>query len=885
MQVSRPSRRASQSCSSELFSLFRSGFCSTSRIYIWDHENRLIFRNASRNQSSWSSGRLANKGTASPEKPATKFSSRLQIRHFAVRRSNQIENRLPDISQAIDSKTNAQLEETARRARQTFGETLPPNFLTPDEYEIYERLYGAPMGKTRSEDISLLQDFNESDEKENDEEEEIPKNALSMDTQRNAMEASYGEKAFEGVNRRLTEKDWESFDESENSGYHTDLGDTAVDERDLPVDAAAKAGENQFDMAQEELEAAGKEESPEMGEHMVDENEADFKARLMLYKDMENARLAAELQNPKPLELDSVEEDTAIDEVEEERDEEQDYDEDAEGLEDDENSDTVRSHPFTSAGRFSTSPSTLQIPKKTVVDPITSLLADASNKHLKEVAQRVFGGPHLPNSTATPSKKQILKQQPIALEASNFRMGEMEANAYMVANIPGIYATVMSTLIEVRKRVGPEWVKGLLKKEGGPLILDAGGAGAGVLAWQDILRTESQLLHPSGEPGAPSVVLGKSTVVVGSSALRHRASQLLENTTFLPRLPDYNPSLNHPSLENPAASPRKRYDIIIAPHMLWTLKHDFMRKNQVQNLWSLLNPNGGILIIIEKGVPRGFELIAGAREVLLKHHIASPESITAENRIDEPFEGRHRDKETGMIIAPCTNHFRCPLYLTHGQTTGRKDFCRFSQRFTRPHFLQRVLEAKEHNHEDIRFSYVAVQRGVDQRQSLGILQGPAATEAAFEGYEDKEKIDGENIANMTHEPESAASDFHPLNLPRTLMHPLKRRGHVILDLCTPSGQLERWTVPKSFSRQAYRDARKSQWGDLWALGAKTRIPRNVRLGKNLKLKGKRARKLDRDEVEDDDDLRQVPRGKKKLEQRTRKGKKPKLRPNLLEDDI
>ncbi|KAK5188167.1 37S ribosomal protein S22, partial [Cryomyces antarcticus] len=43
--------------------------------------------------------------------------------------------------------------------------------------------------------------------------------------------------------------------------------------------------------------------------------------------------------------------------------------------------------------------------------------------------------------------------------------------------------------------------------------------------------------------------------------------------------------------------------------------------------------------------------------------------------------------------------------------------------------------------------------------------------------------------------------------------------------------LERWTVPKSFSKQAFRDARKAQWGDLWALGAKTRAARNVRLGR------------------------------------------------------
>lgn len=70
-----------------------------------------------------------------------------------------------------------------------------------------------------------------------------------------------------------------------------------------------------------------------------------------------------------------------------------------------------------------------------------------------------------------------------------------------------------------------------------------------------------------------------------------------------------------------------------------------------------------------------------------------------------------------------------------------------------------------------------------------------------------------------------------LALPRAVLPPLKRRGHVILDLCTPAGTLERWTVPRSFSRQAFRDARKSSWGDLWALGAKTTVPRVPKIKK------------------------------------------------------
>jgi ribosomal protein RSM22 (predicted rRNA methylase) len=64
-------------------------------------------------------------------------------------------------------------------------------------------------------------------------------------------------------------------------------------------------------------------------------------------------------------------------------------------------------------------------------------------------------------------------------------------------------------------------------------------------------------------------------------------------------------------------------------------------------------------------------------------------------------------------------------------------------------------------------------------------------------------------------------------------------------MCTPSGSLERWTVPRSFSKRAFRDARKSSWGDLWALGAKTRVIRTARVGDK-----KRDRKAEKEGEEE-----------------------------------
>ena len=52
--------------------------------------------------------------------------------------------------------------------------------------------------------------------------------------------------------------------------------------------------------------------------------------------------------------------------------------------------------------------------------------------------------------------------------------------------------------------------------------------------------------------------------------------------------------------------------------------------------------------------------------------------------------------------------------------------------------------------------------------------------------------------------------------------PIKRSGHVVVDLCDAEGRLTRQIVAKSHAwdggvgKTGYRAARKSKWGDLWA---------------------------------------------------------------------
>ena len=853
--------------------------------------------------------------------------------------SQQSDTTSNDIGGASQQKTDAKIETAARRARETFGETLPRDFLSPEEYSVYERLYGPPVRETTYEDAELLQGFEvekpQEEEssgtslyRENDEgeledvefESEMAGEAHpEEDSSRESRYAKIGEVNLEedSSNRALSEENGdgdlneESSDKAlyeEDDGGEVEEVEFGLEVSDEYIDSIEKdfygeegRGLEEISMAssldfegdlidkgyksanqlQRELNFEGDPVGDFSGmrneklSRPPSEDTKEFRARVMLFKDIAAATKAVEAaKDPAKIE-DQEEEGQVVEDdvewgedetrlVEEEEDINSFYpDMETEG-------EQHRAHSTTVEGRFGTYPSTIYLPPESLVDPIDTIISSTPNKHLAEGATKTFGGPLLPDSIATPTTTRHLQQKPIALEPTQYRMSDLEANLYLAANMPGAYATVMSTLVETRKRLGSEWLEGLLTKPDGPRILDAGSAGAGALACHELFRAGWERMRPDNPSDNP-VPTGKTTVVVASSELRRRVSQMLDDTTFLPRLPDFRPSRDLPGSEahNPAL--RKQFDIIVAPHTLWPLKEDYMRKAQVQNLWTLLDPNGGVLIIIEKGVPRGFEIVAHARAMLLKRHITSPGDEMAENEEKAGTLGCFDKKEDGMIIAPCTNHGTCPMYKIPGQMQGRKDYCQFSQRFIRPPFLQRLVGASHQNHEDIRFSYVAVQRGVDKRKLDGFAQNETATKAALVGFEDPEEK-----PNM-------------LALPRVLSPPLKRHKHVTFDVCTPSAQLERWTTPKSFSVQGYRDARKSRWGDLWALGAKTRVLREARSG-SLKGESRRPRVI---EVgvgasESEDTLREISPARDPYYKKGKKGKKTKRDkrpPKLTEDDI
>ncbi|KAI7880515.1 Rsm22-domain-containing protein [Lichtheimia hyalospora FSU 10163] len=167
----------------------------------------------------------------------------------------------------------------------------------------------------------------------------------------------------------------------------------------------------------------------------------------------------------------------------------------------------------------------------------------------------------------------------------------------------------------------------------------------------------------------------------------------------------------------------------------------------------LWDMTGNVLVLIDRGTPIGFSNIARARQYVLDTN------------------------DSVHVVAPCPHDKPCPLLYSPDAKPDRL-WCHFSQRVQRPQFLMKTKHSKS-NAEDAKYSYVVLRRG----------ERPKATEGDH------------------------ASEAYTWS--RLVQAPMKKQGHVIMDVCTNEGEIQRMVVPKSQGKVPYKDARKIAWGDLF----------------------------------------------------------------------
>ncbi|KAK9359726.1 mitochondrial small ribosomal subunit Rsm22-domain-containing protein [Lipomyces starkeyi] len=325
-----------------------------------------------------------------------------------------------------------------------------------------------------------------------------------------------------------------------------------------------------------------------------------------------------------------------------------------------------------------------------------------------------------------------------------------------------------------------------------------------------------------------------------------------------------------------------KFDLITVMHhlVLPTEKKPSISDKRIKDLLELLAP-GGVLVIVERGNIFGFERIARARELILRPDNRRPALLTERNlrkmwdadkqlypdgfskdftgtvnveEIEEvydedeltneerqelrqlmdqnPIQPDRRKVNDGLrIIAPCPHHRQCPMQFRNvDENATRSHWCHFPQMMQKPRWLIELKKGKwlamqwkgakksdkpghrisgkgrsgSRNYEVARLSYLVVQREE---------QTPSDAEAT--GVQ--EPVNLPEHGDLT----------KSLHWPRLINQPLKRDKHVILDLCTNNGYIERWVVSKSAGKQEYHDARKANWGDLWALSAKSQNVRAI----------------------------------------------------------
>jgi ribosomal protein RSM22 (predicted rRNA methylase) len=485
---------------------------------------------------------------------------------------------------------------------------------------------------------------------------------------------------------------------------------------------------------------------------------------------------------------------------------------------------------------------------------------------------------------------------------------ELSADVSIAASFAQDYAVSYQVLDEFVKRIGKENMENKIQS-----ILDVGvGPSIGMLALNEIM----------GEEWNPA---RKDSIVFGNFHMARRAKIMLsrqvnenysrsddvetyEEEKSLNITNDYAELIEQTEIEESSIDstefvgkvktknlkiktvlldklrPKEtKYDLIIVSYQLLRSLENFPFEvdAKLEEYVRRLNP-GGHLVLIERGTPLGAEIIARARQVILRPEkyegqtdkfprpfrssskklsakqqlrlsrlspeekalamkdiepellenfdiVETEEEMKAFNKLDEPIDL--------SVIAPCSHHGKCPLqffdpqvYL-YGKIGKKLKFCSYSVAVHRPKYLMELKRGRKlavkwtspnsgvgteglaksgrgrengNDFETASYSYLMVTRSVEDPIKL-------------EEQRAKRLEDGINPRNIGYRAENRGE------YPRILSQPIKKKGFVVMDLCAPSGHVEKWHISKSVGKQEYHDARKSNMGDLWALGNKSAV--------------------------------------------------------------
>ncbi|KAI0281665.1 mitochondrial small ribosomal subunit Rsm22-domain-containing protein [Russula aff. rugulosa BPL654] len=456
--------------------------------------------------------------------------------------------------------------------------------------------------------------------------------------------------------------------------------------------------------------------------------------------------------------------------------------------EDEENTRAQRKSPAAHFG--SQQPGAVVIPQE-LKQTIFALISDSDKRLLRSDAKRLFnenGEDDNWNPSLSVRYKSYKQER---------RHAERDGTAFISVVLPAHYSAIYAVLHHIKSRLGPQWSV--------QNVLDW-GAGSGSALW-----AAGYAFQKTGHSGAEDEdhqVTLSSTAIVKYVGIEKRNGLVSVGRQLLEDVPHDNLDLSWHRSHHDHPQPHDGSETIaISAFFLSTLQTSLKRKRMVKEMWE---SGAGTIVLLDHSSQIGFQTIAEARELLLD--LGQKEMENGENSI----AGSH-------VLAPCPHDGVCPIH----QSNVPKLVCGFSQRVERPPFVRHTKHSGV-GHEDIGYSYVVIRRGprpsipdvkVGRLGDVGRRQ--KQLEEAKRPPVELELDDGSPQISSTHviaSPQSEKTmDSHDrdpgeiedlmkaeaFHWPRLVLPPLKKSGHVVMDVCGPSGNILRMTVPKSQGKQPY----------------------------------------------------------------------------------
>ncbi|TBU34443.1 Rsm22-domain-containing protein [Dichomitus squalens] len=448
---------------------------------------------------------------------------------------------------------------------------------------------------------------------------------------------------------------------------------------------------------------------------------------------------------------------------------------------------------------------------------ISRLVADSDKPTLRQDAKRLFS-----NETVTGEEWNSTFDMRYNSAKEAGRHALRDATAFATVALPSHYSVIYAVLDHIKRRMGADWQV--------DRVIDWGAAtGSGLWASGHVFQrrpdADGRNAQDVEDIRISQTSLSSYLGIDKREGLVRIGKRIIRDLDMGSLHAAWQKSFHDDDAVDPVESSSA---VALSAFLLSSLPTPVDRKIMIKEMWE----SGAEVIVL---IDHSFENIAEAREQFLK---------LGKKEVEDPTVAGSSPRGA-HVVAPCPHDGACPLYHPgYGKLQ-----CTFSQRMQRPEFVRKTKHSGT-GHENMDYSYVVIRRGPRPAQTsakagragdIGLrelakraadsvpmnrlsLASDLHDETELSHKEESSRIlESSEASNESHELASAevsaevtsALRQEAYSWPRLIFPPIKRSGHVILDVCHPQGQIMRMTIPKSQGKQPYYDARKSSWGDIF----------------------------------------------------------------------